>query len=159
MKAKLLALVALATLCTGALASSFGHLSRVDDAEITHPGAISNDIYVKGFGLAEELIRFQSESGASVDSEQQAQGNAIGYEWDNARGGNAALFGAGNTTIVAGVFTGSDAATGNAMPQGAAGNVGVGIAAAVGNQACVAIRPGWNGSPRGYCACASAGKG
>jgi hypothetical protein len=176
MKAKLLALAAMAALSTGALASSFGHLSRMDDAEHAHPSAISNDIYVKGFGLAAGLIQFQSESGATVESDQQAQENAIGSGINNALGGNAALFGAqgnigvnlaagagnaqtnqaalatidahavfasaqvlsrqatsGNTTTLAGIFTGNNAAMGDAMLQGATGNVGVNIAAGAGN--------------------------
>ncbi|MBY4949676.1 hypothetical protein K6V92_24010 [Cupriavidus respiraculi] len=176
MKAKILALAAIAAFSTGTLATSFGHLSRMDDAEISQPGAISNDIYVKGFGLAAGWIEFQSQSGATVESDQQAQDNAIGAGLNSAIGGNAALFGAqgnigvnlaagagngqtnqaalatidahavfasaqvlsrqdttGNTTTLAGIFTGNHAAMGDAMLQGATGNVGVNIAAGAGN--------------------------
>ncbi len=52
MKTKLCAFAAMATLCTGVAAGSFSHLDRSDDAEIHSHTALSNDIYVKGFGLS-----------------------------------------------------------------------------------------------------------
>jgi len=52
MKTKLCAFAAMAALCSGAAAGSFSHLDRSDDAEIHSHTALSNDIYVKGFGLS-----------------------------------------------------------------------------------------------------------
>lgn len=52
MTTKLCAFAAMAALCTSAAAGSFSHLDRSDDAGIHSHTALSNDIYVKGFGLS-----------------------------------------------------------------------------------------------------------
>ncbi|MBO4123744.1 hypothetical protein J5T34_23710 [Cupriavidus gilardii] len=52
MKTKLCVFAVMAAFCTGAPAGSFSHLDRSDDAEIHSHTALSNDIYVKGFGLS-----------------------------------------------------------------------------------------------------------
>lgn len=64
MKTKLCALAAMATFfCTGAAAGSFSHLDRSDDAEIHSHTALSNDIYVRGFGLSLGVLGVGAEDG------------------------------------------------------------------------------------------------
>lgn len=130
MKATFHALVAMAALSTGALASSFGHLSRMDDAEGAFAAAISNDSCVKGFGLAAGLIPFQSESGGGNGQMNQA---ALATVDAHAVFASAQVLTrqapTGNTTTLAGIFAGNNAARGDAMLHGATGDVGVNIAA------------------------------
>lgn len=110
MRTKIFAIAALAAISSGAFASSFSHLDRPDDADLRNHTALSNDIYVKGFGFAWGQLRFSAESSAVVNSEQRARNNEASVQntGNTATGGGAALF-------------------------GAQGNVGVNIAAGAGN--------------------------
>ncbi len=75
MKAKLCAFAAMAALCTGAAAGSFSHLDRSDEAGIHGHTALSNDIYVKGFGLSLGVL------GAGVEDED-ARGQRSTFDHD-----------------------------------------------------------------------------
>lgn len=72
MKTKLCAFAAMAALCTGAAAGSFSHLDRSDDAEIHSHTALSNDIYVKGFGLSLGVL-----GAGAVDDDARGQPSAV----------------------------------------------------------------------------------
>ncbi|WP_029043977.1 hypothetical protein [Cupriavidus sp. WS] len=93
MKTRMLAIAAMAALSTSAFAGGFSYFDRPDEADIFNQTAISNDIYVRGFGFAWGDIRFKSESGAVVDSQQSARGNGvrIGPSNNAASGGGSAL--------------------------------------------------------------------
>ena len=72
MKTKLCAFAAMAALCTGAAAGSFSHLDRSDDAGIHSHTALSNDIYVKGFGLSLGML-----GAGAVDDDARGQPSAV----------------------------------------------------------------------------------
>ncbi|MGO4325739.1 hypothetical protein AB4Z48_00180 [Cupriavidus sp. 2TAF22] len=110
MKTKILAIAAMMALSTSAFAGGFSYFDRPDDADIFNQTAISNDIYVRGFGFAWGDIKFKSESGAVVNSQQSARDNNVrmGSSSNTAFGGGNALF-------------------------NAQGNIGVNIAAGAGN--------------------------
>ncbi|WP_454727539.1 MULTISPECIES: hypothetical protein [Cupriavidus] len=110
MKTRILAIAAMAVLSTSAFAGGFSYFDRPDEADIFNQTAISNDIYVRGFGFAWGDIRFKSESGAVVDSQQSARGNDVRIGPSS----NAA-FGGGNALV------------------NAQGNIGVNISAGAGN--------------------------
>lgn len=75
MKTRLCAFAAMAALCTGAAAGSFSHLDRSDDAEIHSHTALSNDIYVKGFGLSLGVL-----GAGAVEDDARAQPSALDHE-------------------------------------------------------------------------------
>ncbi|EHP41680.1 hypothetical protein OR16_17786 [Cupriavidus basilensis OR16] len=110
MRTKILAIAAGVVLSTSAFAGGFSYFDRPDDADIYSQTAISNDIYVRGFGFAWGDIHFRSESGAVVNSQQSARDNhvRIGPSTNSAFGGGNALF-------------------------NAQGNIGVNISAGAGN--------------------------
>ncbi|MCP3019179.1 hypothetical protein [Cupriavidus basilensis] len=110
MRTKILAIAAGIALSTSAFAGGFSYFDRPDDADIYSQTAISNDIYVRGFGFAWGDIHFRSESGAVVNSQQSAHDNSvrIGPSTNSAFGG------------------------GNALVN-AQGNIGVNISAGAGN--------------------------
>ncbi|KDP83585.1 hypothetical protein ACU4GI_06955 [Cupriavidus basilensis] len=110
MKTKILAIAAITALSTSVFAGGFSYFDRADDADIFNQTAISNDIYVRGLGFAWGDIRFKSESGAVVNSQQSARDNnvRIGPSSNSASGGGNALF-------------------------NAQGNIGVNISAGAGN--------------------------
>ncbi|WP_420998207.1 hypothetical protein ACKI2N_020010 [Cupriavidus sp. 30B13] len=97
MKTRILAIVAMAALSASislsTFAGGFSYFDRPDDADIFNQTAISNDIYVRGFGFAWGDIRFKSESGAVVNSQQSARDNnvRIGPSSNAAFGGGNAL--------------------------------------------------------------------
>lgn len=177
MKAQIIAIAAMTALSGGAHASSFSHLDS-PDADIYNRMALSTDIYVKGFGWAWGQVRFQSESGAAVNSDQRARDNEVKVHsgGNSAVGGGMALFGAqgnvgvnvtagagnaqsnqaalatvdarevfasaqvfskqatgGNSLGLTGPQASNSALLGDAMLQGATGNIGVNIAAGAGN--------------------------
>lgn len=110
MRTKILAIAAMVALSSSAFAGGFSYFDRPDDADIFSQTAISNDIYVRGFGFAWGDIHFKSESGAVVNSQQSARDNnvRIGPSSNSATGGGNALF-------------------------NAQGNIGVNISAGAGN--------------------------
>ncbi|HVL09630.1 MAG TPA: cell surface protein [Burkholderiaceae bacterium] len=112
MKAKLVALAALATLSSGVVfaGSGYGSYDKPDDADIYNYTHLSNDIHVAGYGLALGLIKFGAESAATVNSEQVSMfGTTMNFG-----GENKARLG------------------GNAL-RGAEGNIGVNVSAGAGN--------------------------
>jgi hypothetical protein len=110
MKAKLVALAALAMLSSGAVLASSGSRDKADDADIYNYTHLSNDIHVAGYGVALGLIQFGAESAATVNSEQVSMyGTTMNFGGENkARLGSNAL-------------------------RGAEGNMGVNIGAGAGN--------------------------
>lgn len=75
MRTKLFAFAVMAALCSSAAAGSFSHLDRSDQAEIHSHTALSNDIYVKGFGLSLGVL------GAGVEDDE-ARGQRSGLDDD-----------------------------------------------------------------------------
>jgi hypothetical protein len=71
MKAGYLA-AALALFSTGAAAASYAYFDRPDNANANTHAAVSNDIYVRGFGWAWGELQFKQDPGAATPSERQA---------------------------------------------------------------------------------------
>lgn len=134
MKAKLVALAALATLSSGVVfaGSGYGSYDKPDDADIYNYTHLSNDIHVAGYGLALGLIKFGAESAATVNSEQVSMfGTTMNFG-----GENKARLG------------------GNAL-RGAEGNIGVNVSAGAGNAqandaALTAVDGGGSSHSNGY---------
>ncbi|TMS59626.1 cell surface protein [Imbroritus primus] len=134
MKAKLVALAALATLSSGVVfaGSGYGSHDKPDDADIYNYTHLSNDIHVAGYGLALGLIKFGAESAATVNSDQISMfGTTMNFG-----GENKARLG------------------GNAL-RGAEGNIGVNVSAGAGNAqandaALTAVDGGGSSHSNGY---------
>jgi hypothetical protein len=114
----------MAGLSFSAFGGGFSYFDRPDDADIFSQTAISNDIYVRGFGFAWGDIHFKSESGAVVNSQQSARDNnvRIGQSSNSAAGGGNAL-----------LMTGTAVTFNGSALVNAVGNIGVNIAAGAGN--------------------------
>lgn len=134
MKAKLVALAALATLSSGVAfaGSEYRSYDKPDDADIYNYTHLSNDIHVAGYGLALGLIKFGAESAATVNSEQTSMfGTTMNFGGENkARLGGDAL-------------------------RGAEGNIGVNVSAGAGNAqandaALTAVDGGGSSHSNGY---------
>ncbi|CAG9177131.1 hypothetical protein LMG23992_03422 [Cupriavidus laharis] len=72
MKAGYLA-AALALFSTSAAAASYAYFDRPDNASANSHAAVSNDIYVRGFGWAWGELQFKQDPGAATPSERQAR--------------------------------------------------------------------------------------
>lgn len=72
MKAGCLA-AALALFSTSAAAASYAWFDRPDNASANSHAAVSNDIYVRGFGWAWGELQFKQDPGAATPSERQAR--------------------------------------------------------------------------------------
>jgi len=78
MKAGYLAAAAaavMATLPSSAAAGNYAYFDRPDDANVNSQAAVSNDVYVRGFGWAWGELRFKQDPGATSPSERQACDN------------------------------------------------------------------------------------
>ena len=79
MNARVLAAIALALLSTAsasALAGNYAYFDRPDDANLNSHAAVSNDIYVRGFGWAWGDVRFkpdQTPAQPAQPAERQAR--------------------------------------------------------------------------------------
>ncbi len=71
MKAGYLA-AALALLSTSAAAASYAYFDRPGNASADSHAAVSNDVYVRGFGWAWGELQFKQDPGAATPSERQA---------------------------------------------------------------------------------------
>lgn len=104
MKAKLIALAALAALSSGTVLADQSYRShdKPDDADIYNYTKLSNDIHVKGYGLALGLIKFGAESAATVNSEQSSVHDlTLSFSGENKAklGGNALKNAEGNIGV------------------------------------------------------------
>lgn len=73
MKAGLLVAAAVAVLSTSAIAGNYAYFDRPDEANANSHAAVSNDVYVRGFGWAWGDLRFKQDPGTATPGERQAR--------------------------------------------------------------------------------------